>query len=157
MQYARLTKEQFQALHSEFCNFLALQGIDHGEWQQIKKDKPDLAEEELDLFSDMIWDKVLNKVEFLDHISSGHVFLFLCGPVEMLSIIVKTTHEEVDFQTNNGITWLLSHLADDKVSIHTGRKAYSSTRNIALFDLITQGAQLSDGRLYKSIAAAVGL
>jgi hypothetical protein len=36
MKYKRLTKEQFEALHMEFANFLATQSIDKKEWDVIK-------------------------------------------------------------------------------------------------------------------------
>ena len=36
MKYKRLTKEQFEALHQEFTNFLASQSIDKNEWDRNK-------------------------------------------------------------------------------------------------------------------------
>ena len=51
MKYARLTKEQFEELNKEFINFLATQSITADEWQDIKANKPEVAEEELDVFS----------------------------------------------------------------------------------------------------------
>jgi hypothetical protein len=39
----------------------------------------------------------------------------------------------------------------DLVEIHIGKKEYEQERNIALFDLISQGAILSDGQLYLQI------
>ena len=54
MKYERLTKEQFEALHQEFSNFLATQSIDKAEWDSIKTNKPEVAEQELDVFSDLI-------------------------------------------------------------------------------------------------------
>jgi hypothetical protein len=153
MKYARLTKEQFDALHVEFSNFLALQSIDYREWNQIKKNKPALAEDELDVFSDMIWDNVLTKAKFLENVSAKHLFLFSCGAHEIRSIVVKTTDQHVDLLTTAGINWLLEHLAADSVSIYTGKKTFTTTRNEALFDLIVKGAHLSDGQLYNRIAA----
>ena len=50
MKYARLTKEQLEEMHQEFINFLATQSITAEEWEQIKKEKPEAAEEELDIF-----------------------------------------------------------------------------------------------------------
>jgi len=50
MKYARLTKEQFEELHPEFINFLASQSIDKAEWDLIKVNKPQVAEQELDVF-----------------------------------------------------------------------------------------------------------
>ena len=64
MKYARLTKEQFEELHQEFINFLATQSITADEWKKLKIEKPEVAEQELDIFSDLIWEGVLNKVKY---------------------------------------------------------------------------------------------
>ncbi len=48
MKYKRLTKEQLEELHEEFINFLATQSITAEEWATLKKEKPEVAEEELD-------------------------------------------------------------------------------------------------------------
>ena len=76
MKYSRLTKEQFDEMHQEFINFLATQSITAEEWQKIKTENPEVAEQELDIFSDLIWEGVLNKVEYLEHISEKQLFLF---------------------------------------------------------------------------------
>ena len=44
MKYRQLTKEQFESLHQEFAQFLATQSIDVIEWNQLKKEKPNVAE-----------------------------------------------------------------------------------------------------------------
>ena len=59
MQYTRLTKEQLEELHPEFINFLATQTITAAEWEDIKTNKPKVAEEEIDIFSDLVWEGVL--------------------------------------------------------------------------------------------------
>ena len=50
MKYRQLTKEQFEGLHEEFAHFLATQSIDAKEWTQIKKEKPTVAEDEMNVF-----------------------------------------------------------------------------------------------------------
>ena len=55
MKYRRLTKEQFEELHKEFINFLATQSITAKEWKTIKAKQPNVAEEEMDIFSDLVW------------------------------------------------------------------------------------------------------
>ncbi|MGO1729983.1 MAG: DUF6495 family protein, partial [Flavobacteriaceae bacterium] len=69
MKYERLTREQFEEMHQEFINFLATQQITVDEWEQIKKDQPGIVEQELDVFSDLVWEGVLNKVNYLEHFS----------------------------------------------------------------------------------------
>ncbi|MEP0676046.1 MAG: DUF6495 family protein, partial [Nonlabens ulvanivorans] len=56
MKYRRLTKEQLEELHPEFINFLATQTITAGEWDEIKNNKTEVAEQELDVFSDLVWE-----------------------------------------------------------------------------------------------------
>ena len=79
MKYIRLTKEQLEEMHQEFINFLATQSITAEEWESIKKNKPEVAEQELDVFSDLVWEGVLSKVEYLEHFSPQHMFLFKVG------------------------------------------------------------------------------
>jgi len=65
MKYRQLTKEQFESLHEEFAQFLATQSIDAKEWNQIKKSKPQVAEDEMNIFSDVVWDDVLTKTAYI--------------------------------------------------------------------------------------------
>ena len=97
MKYARLTKEQFEEMNAEFSNFLATQAIDKAEWDQIKIQKPEIAEQELDVFSDLVWEGVLSKTEFLEHFSKNHIFLFQCFDTHVKSIVLKSLVPEVDF------------------------------------------------------------
>lgn len=151
MKYARLTKEQFEELHPEFTNFLASQSIDKKEWDAIKEEKPEVAEQELDVFSDLIWEGVLTKAEYLEHFSKNHIFLFHCKEDYIDSMVLKSLVPEVDFLTKEGLQWLTDNIFTETVEILTGKKNYDKERNEALFDLIMQGTILSDGQLYSQI------
>lgn len=151
MKYKRLTKEQFEALHQEFINFLASQSIDKAEWDKIKTDKPEVAEQELDVFSDLIWEGVLTNAHYLEHFSKNHIFLFHCQEKFIQSIVLKALEPQVDFMQKEGLQWLSDNMFTDTVEIHIGKKEYQGDRNKAIFDLITEGAILSDGQLYLQI------
>lgn len=151
MKYARLTKEQFDELHPEFANFLATQSIDKAEWDQIKTDKPEVAEQELDVFSDLIWEGVLARAEYLEHFAKSYIFLFECTETEVHSIVLKAKDETVDFLTKEGLQWLSDNMFTDTVEIKMGKKDFEQKRNESIFSLIRQGAFLSDGHLYKQI------
>ena len=151
MKYKRLTKEQFEALNKEFSNFLATQSIDKGEWDKIKSDKPEVAEQELDVFSDLIWEGVLTNAHYLEHFSKNHIFLFHCQEKLIQSIVLKALEPQVDFMEKDGLQWLSDNLFTDSVEIHLGKKEYKEERNAAIFDLIKEGAILSDGQLYLQI------
>ena len=151
MKYKRLTKEQFEALHKEFSNFLATQSIDKAEWDTIKATKTEVAEQELDVFSDLIWEGVLTNAHYLEHFSKNYIFLFHCQEKLIQSIVLKALDTSIDFMQKEGLQWLSDNLFTDNVEIHLGKKEYEQERNLALFDLIKQGAILSDGQLYLQI------
>jgi len=151
MKYKRLTKEQFEALHKEFSNFLATQSIDKSEWDTIKATKPEVAEQELDVFSDLIWEGVLTNAHYLEHFSKNYIFLFHCQEKLIQSIVLKALDTSIDFMQKEGLQWLSDNLFTDTVEIHLGKKEYEQERNLSLFDLIKQGAILSDGQLYLQI------
>ncbi len=147
-KYSRLTKEQFEELHQEFINFLATQSITGEEWEKIKKDQPEVAEEELDIFSDLIWEGVLTRASFLENISPKQLFLFKIEENHMRLIVVKVTREDVDITTSEGYKWLQQNFAKDEVEFLTANKEFSEDKNADIFALIQQGAIMTKGELF---------
>jgi hypothetical protein len=148
MKYARLTKEQFEELHQEFINFLATQSITADEWKKLKIEKPEVAEQELDIFSDLIWEGVLNKVKYLEHISPKQLMLFHVSEAFMELIAIKVDEESIDITTEYGYKWLQQNLHDDSVNLYTSTKAITDDRNKDIFVLIQQGSVITKGELY---------
>ncbi|MGB3776381.1 MAG: DUF6495 family protein [Leeuwenhoekiella sp.] len=148
MKYQRLTKEQLEELKPEFVNFLAAQSITAEEWQTIKKEKPETAEQELDVFSDLIWEGVLNKVEYLEHFSPQHMFLFQVDGTTINLISIKIENDLVDITTDEGYAWLQTNLMVDAVNLFTSSKIIKGDRNVDIFALVQQGANITKGELY---------
>ena len=155
MKYSRLTKEQFEELHEEFINFLSSQTITSKEWDLLKKERPEVAEQEMDVFSDLIWEGVLNKTEYLENISGNHLNLFRTGKESMTLIVIKILDPSVNVTQDSGMTWLQNNILSDQVEIFTASKQYSEDRNRDKFNLIKQGAEISDGALYRSFSELI--
>ena len=155
MKYQRLTKEQFEELHQEFVNFLATQTIDKTEWDKIKLEKPEVAEQELDVFSDLIWEGVLTRAEFLENFSKNHIFLFQCFDTYLQSIVLISQVKEINFLTKDGLQWLSDNMFTDNIEMKIGKKPFSKDRNASIFELIQQGSFLSDGQLFKQINSII--
>lgn len=149
MKYERLTREQLEELHEEFSRFLASQQITKDEWDKIKTEKPQVAEEELDLFSDLVWEGVLNKVEYLEHFSPQQIFMFHFQEEVIDLIGIKLDNQAVDLQTTEGYNWLRNNLMNDDVNLYTSQKPITEDRNKDIFALIKQGARITKGDLYK--------
>jgi len=152
MKYTRLTKEQFEELHQEFINFLATQSITADEWKDIKENKPEAAEQELDVFSDLVWFGVLSKVEYLEHISPQQIHLFQCNEKSMRLIALKIENDAVDFTTKAGFEWLRNNLLSDSIEFFNAKKEYSDDKHLDLFKMIQSGANITKGELFTYFA-----
>jgi hypothetical protein len=151
MKYTRLTKEQLEELHPEFVNFLATQSIDKKEWDELKLNKPEVAEQEIDVFSDLIWDKAISNVSYIDHFSKNYIFLFKCVDTTVYSYVINSSNDNVDFLSTEGINWLSENIASHEVEIQRGKKDVSNDRNGSLFEIIKQGGIISKGELFTKL------
>lgn len=149
MKYSRLTKEQFTELHNEFINFLATQSITASEWQEIKDNKPEVAEQELDVFSDLVWEGVLNQTQYVEHISANQMHLFHFNDDNMHVIAVKISKENINITTKEGYEWLRNNLMDESVEFLQAKKDYSEDKNLDKFKLIQQGGNITKGELFE--------
>lgn len=148
LKYQRLTKEQLEELHLEFINFLATQSITADEWNDIKTNKPEVAEEEIDVFSDLVWEKVLNNAQYLEHFSKSQIHLFELNDHQMSLIAIKINNEAIDVTTKEGYSWLQDNLLNDEVVFYNASKEYGDDKNLDKFKLIQQGANITKGELY---------
>lgn len=148
MKYRRLSKEQLEELHKEFINFLAAQSITKQEWDSIKSTQPQVAEQEIDVFSDLIWEGVLSQAKYLEHISPQTMNLFELGTKDMSLISIMIGDKEIDITTPDGYAWLKNNLLHDEVKLFTAKKTYSQNPNADKFKLIEQGAVITKGQLY---------
>ncbi|TFG79151.1 MAG: hypothetical protein E4H26_00605 [Flavobacteriales bacterium] len=156
MKYRRLTKQQLEELQQEFINFLATQSITGEEWRLIKIHKPEVADQELAVFSDLFWEGVLSKVHYLENLSAQQMHLFHCTKKQMKLISVKVTNPNIDLTTKTGFDWFKKNWQSDFVEYLTASKAYTSEPNIDKFTLIEQGAVITKGELYSWLDNVIG-
>ncbi|MCK5782776.1 MAG: hypothetical protein KAH10_09320 [Flavobacteriales bacterium] len=156
MKYTRLTKEQFEIFHEKFAEFLATQQIDNSEWKKIVETNPKMTEEQLDLFSDIVWEDALKNAEYLEHVDPKDlkVFRFKGSKVKMISIKIKGDLD-IDLTKSNGITKVFENIMDSRIVIHQGNKKVGRQRNEEMFQLITEGCMITDERIYNALNEAI--
>jgi hypothetical protein len=67
VKYRRLRKDELEELEGEFIKFLASNTVTADDWVKTKAETPEKAEDLLDVFSDIVFEKILEKVEYLEH------------------------------------------------------------------------------------------
>ena len=152
MKYRLLSREQFEELHQEFAAFLAAQKIDETAWSNIKEKEPSKVLEQLKNFSDLVWEEVLSKSEYLEHFSKASLNLFHCLPESISRIVVQVDKEGINLQEKEGFDWFMDHSDDKSIQYLKGEKPYTTSRNEELFKLIEQGAVLANAKLFNAIS-----
>ncbi|UMB54524.1 DUF6495 family protein [Lutibacter sp. A64] len=155
MKYRQLTKEQLLELHEEFAKFLATQQIDVKEWKTIKVEKPEVADEELNIFSDLVWEDVLSKTKYLEHISKNDINLFKCSSKEIIRIYIKLNDTTKSFLDTNDFNWFLKNPVNDSIDYFKASKKYAEERNLEIFKLIEMGSVISKGDLFKATSQLI--
>ena len=151
MEYSRLTKEQFEALHKEFSSFLAAQSIDKKKWSLIKSENPDLTNQKLDTFSDIVWNDVLDKIKYLEHRNDQLLFLFKCLDHKIDLILIKQTKDCPSFFEEDHKNWLIKNIKDDRVSVFESSRDFGPGFKKEIFKLIKKGAVAVDGIIYDEL------
>ena len=64
MKYHRLSQDQLNSVYKQFVFYLSSKGIDNKLWGIIKKEESRKMDLLLDEFSEIVWDKIMNKCSF---------------------------------------------------------------------------------------------
>ena len=70
----------------------------------------------------------------------------------MQLILLKVEHKEIDLTTTKGLQWLEKNIHTEQVEIFTSQKSYSKDKLLDIFQLIQQGAVITNGRLFESVS-----
>lgn len=153
-KYRLLTKDELESLETDFVNYLVLNGITKNMWQALKEDEKEKSEEIVDLFSDVVFEKILRGINYLDLYAPQSIKSFKCDDETIYLIGMDTKDRAYDFSTPEGIARAQDHPPQD-LEIYTTSKKYHQDRQAELFRMIESGCVISDGKLYKSLHASI--
>jgi len=145
VKYRRLSQDELKEFEKEFINFLVVNGITADEWVKIKANQTDKVEGIIDKFSDVIFESILRKANYLEFISPKSIKCFQCLSDEIILVGVDAPNtSDIDFtkQINSNF---------DDLKVYTSSKKYKKQRELELFDLTKVDAQITDGELFKKL------
>ena len=147
-KYRALDIEELQALEKEFVDFLVLNGIIGDDWVKMKETDPAAATKMTELFSDVVWEGILRKIQYLDFRSPQSIKCFQCLAEEI--IMVSMDSETLDL-TSADFELIKSGEKASEVQVYTAKKQYSKVREEELYDMLGWGCERSEGGLFKSL------
>jgi hypothetical protein len=152
-KYRLLTKEELEGLEKEFIEYLVVNGIAAEDWEKMKTETPNSAQRIIDLFSDVVFERILRNVKFLEIHQKQSIRTFSCGADEIEMITMELEDESADFRDPKFIARSMSNPPADLL-IYTTEKPYSGSREQEVFKMIDNGCLVSNGKLHETLKLA---
>ncbi len=146
-KYRLLTTEELATLEKEFIDFLVVNGITAPDWKEMKEQRPEDAEQMLVLFSDVVFEGIMRKTQFLEYWEPSGIKTFHCLQEEVVLVGVEA-------KPGTTFDFMKTPLQDifqnsSRLSIYESKKPYAMTRELEIFKMMQKGCQRTDGDLYK--------
>ena len=143
MKYRILSSKELEPLKDDFIKFLSANTITGEDWAKIKSNKSNEALKLVEIFSDIVWEKALDKIECLEHRDDKYLKVFYCGEnkIEMAGFKVNAKNapsllEETTFKLLGSGELKFSELSAE---FSSSEKNYTISRNMDLFSMIESG------------------
>ncbi len=155
MKFRILTNEELTVLEEDLKAFLIVNGVDGSEWERINKNTPEKAIALVELFSDMVLEKVYNKLQYLEFRSPKSCMVFNCGANETALISLQLNEESpADLSTPESIhTALVQHTTDIQFFKHS--RKHQESREEEIHQLIVQGCVPSVKEFWVSLETVI--
>ena len=154
MKYRRLSVEELEQLEPDFIRFLATNSIAGEDWVKMKANNPEKSNELIDLFSDLVFERTLKKVEHLEFKTPKDIKLFHCmeDKIVMLGLFVEG-HSNLDFTKPTDPKLMIEQLkkSSAQLKLYQAEKQFSKQREMELFEMMENGCMISKGDLFHTL------
>jgi hypothetical protein len=161
MKYRILTIQELEDMENEFVRFLVSNGVTADDWVKIKATDAQQAEGLIQVFSDVVFDKVLEKVKYVEHRSPNDIktFRFLEDKIELLGLKINDT-SGIDLTKGQPLEEMLAYVqtaTPGNVQMYSAEKAYKDNNpKKEVFDMLEGGAAISDGKIFEALLKMKG-
>ncbi len=130
-KYRILTLEELDLLKKDFIEFLVVNGITGEDWEEIKLINPENRDKVVELFSEVVFTKILLQTNFLELKTDKVASAIQCNKENMVMITLESAKEHSE--------------------IYSTDKTYQKSREEEIYALMQKGFLRSDGKLYKEL------
>jgi hypothetical protein len=151
LKYRYLTDAELAPLEAELKQFLIANGVHAEEWRALNAQTPENARELVGIFSDLVFDKILETAEYLVHRSAADVKVFQCGAEGMVLLGLKVNGSAIDLTQEpykSDLGSALVKAGPEQFRLFRAEKKYAPERKAELFQMMEQGCEISDGSLF---------
>jgi hypothetical protein len=159
VKYRLLTSEELVSLEKEFINFLVSNTITADDWLNIKEHEQERAAQLIEIFSDMVLERSLQKIEYVENKTAHEIRIFNFGPEECVLVGIKIDPElPVNLTEDDAyskVSILLEQNEGASVKVFTTCKEYVKSREEELFDMLESGSLITHDRHFKLLQTLI--
>jgi hypothetical protein len=150
MKFRQLTQDELSYFDEDFKHFLIINGIHNEEWVKLNQNNPEKALDLLKLFSDIVLQKVFEKIHYLEFRSKEKLFVFNCQESEIHLIGLQSDFDQIDFSTTESIQFSLTN-HPSAIKFFKQSKGYSENREQEVFEMMEKGCIQSSADFYTAL------
>jgi hypothetical protein len=135
MHYPCLSLEQLEALETDFVAFLIVNGVEGETWKTLNETNPSKAQELANLFSQVVWEKVLKETNYVKRISESERIFGYLGEEQGVLLIGQ----------QNPSGW----------AFHKAKKQWEGKREAEVFALLQQGFERATAQEFTEVSQLI--
>jgi hypothetical protein len=135
MHYPCLSLAQLEALETDFVAFLIVNGVEGETWKTLNETNPSKAQELANLFSQVVWEKVLKETNYVKRLSESERIFGYLGEEQGVLLIGQ--------QNPSGWTF------------HKAKKQWGGKRESEVFTLLQQGFERATAQEFTEVSQLI--
>ena len=150
MRFRTLTDEELIPLEEDFVKFLASNQITAKEWLVLKEKNSNKVHELINLFSDIVLEKVFGTIEYLQHRTKDTVRVFYCQEDKITMTGLQISDPSKDLTNSDDLLVLTDPSAiNGKVKVFQIDKKYAQQRPDEVYNMLYRdGCQPASKGMY---------
>ena len=153
-KYRRLSNSELEELRDDFVKYLCAQSITADDWQKLKGQDAEKVDELIELFSDIVMEKALSAIEFLELITSDEIRVFHIQETKTKLIGLTFNKKGIDLADPRQFEEIFKD-SDSLLSfdpqVYSMEKEHSKSRAEESFFLLNMGASISTKELFEQL------
>lgn len=151
MRFQRLPESDLQELEQDFIHFLASASITAQDWVNMKEQETDKANELIEVFSDIVYEKVFKNMRYLDHRTPTSLKVFFLDQEKIFMNGIEVDESSGIDLTKDDFLKELSKGNTSGLNVFSQEKAYQGNREEEIFRMMQNGCHRIEPRFYTLI------
>lgn len=150
-KYRILNREELNILEKDFVQFLVTNGITANDWELLKVEEPEKADAMIGVFSDIVFEKALSKIEFLTKTEATAIICiqFLNDRFKMRGLLADAD-SGVDFTVKEAIQKAILN-PPKGLKVVGDEKPFEKDKHQDIFAFMQQGFEIDNGKFFHAL------